>query len=441
MISSNPRTNTLNSDSPSPFSSPSRSTLSTSQSLNLARAQLSNLNTTIYPSKLSSLWANHFEPLKNDPLNEYQLSESDLEEWELNGVELKRDVERGIREVVGLWIEIIDDEPSREGVNYLKVVGEELERIQSGRPTTYLYSTNYSDDFDEEELGRRVEQADIEAKGERLVELDQEFEKFLDMMKMPQDARATLDHPSDPKDPESRTFRQLLRESWETMFAAEKGGVLGNFNRELQGLGELDLGMGRPLEPEDKIEDRFPEKGYKPGRIPLMTNHLLRDQLSLARARKSHKEEEEEDWFAEEEDPVDLQILPELSRRVSDDYLNFFQRAVKVDLLAKQLATRIISHFLRIPSSSSSTTSTGSFVGPSILLGGPFPEFIKKLDWVLIRCTERWLSPHQFALAAFGAQDGYFAVRKMEREVERLERVLREEEDAKGEMDKAREEL
>lgn len=126
---------------------------------------------------------------------------------------MKRDIERGIREVVGLWIEIIDDEPKREGVNCLKVVGEELERIQTGRPTTYLYSTTYSN-LDEEELGRRVEQADIEAKGERLVELDQEFEKFLDMMKMPQDARATLDHPSDPKDPESRTFRQLLRESW-----------------------------------------------------------------------------------------------------------------------------------------------------------------------------------------------------------------------------------
>lgn len=306
---------------------------------------------------------------------------------------------------------------------YLRALEEELERIQAGRPTEYLYSSNYSK-LDEEELVRRVEQFDNEAKATREAELDRQFEEFLDRMGMPGEARATLDAPSDPKNPSSQSFRQVLREGWEQMYVAEKGGVLGNFNRELEALGELDLGMGRPLEPEDKIEDRFNKEGYRPGRIPLMTNHYLRDQVQFARRRNQGVE------LFEKEDPTDLQILPQLSRKTSDDYLNFFQRSVKVDLLSRQLATQIISYFL--PSPTLSKESDG-FVGPSILLGGPFPEFIRKLDWTLTRMSERWLSKHQFALAVFEGDDGYVAVERKRREVERLEGLWRDEEAKKAE--------
>jgi len=316
---------------------------------------------------------------------------------------------------------LIDSDRS-EG--YLRAVEEELERIQAGRPTEYLYSSNYSE-LDVEELVRKAKQFDIEAKATREAELDRQFEEFLEKMAMPPEGWAALDTPSNPKNPSSQSFRQVLREGWEGMYVAEKGGVLGNFNRELEALGELDLGMGRPLEPEDKIEDRFNKEGYRPGRIPLMTNHYLRDQVQFARRRR-HQDVE----LFEEEDPTDLQILPQLSRKTSDDYLNFFQRSVKVDLLSRQLATQIISYFLPSPTLSQ---DSDEFVGPSILLGGPFPKFIRKLDWTLTRMSERWLSKHQFALAAFGGEDGYVAVERKRREVERLEGLWRDEEAKKAE--------
>ncbi|GAA5941697.1 uncharacterized protein JCM15063_002645 [Sporobolomyces koalae] len=358
---------------------------------------------------LSSLWGNSFEPLESTPDSPVQLTEKDLQEWEQAGTRLKRDVEEGIDETVSLWVQILEN-PSKE---YLEAVQDELERIQAGRPTTYLYTL--ADDLDLSEKAQEIERLDVEAKMEQEAKLDVKFEAFLDQMAMPPEARATLDNPSNPADPRSPTFRQLLRTSWEDMYGSK--GVLGGLENEFDALNNFDLGMGRSLEPDQNIDDILASPDYKPGRIPLMTIHLLRDQL---RARIDSLSTSSSSNLLPPEDPLDVQILPKISRSVSDDYLNFFQRSVQIDLRARRLVQRVLSILYRIPAPPDSATDAGrALISPSMLLASPadFPHFVKKLDWTLTRCSERFLSAHRFALVAFQPETGLVAIKRLEREI------------------------
>ncbi|GAA6018466.1 hypothetical protein JCM11491_007008 [Sporobolomyces phaffii] len=418
---------------------------SSALALSTARAEASALEAT-YQTRLAAFYGDHFEPLvpSSDPI---PLTQEDVDEWERDGIVLKKDLERGIAESIELWSTVLDD----NRIDYLNAVKDELDRIQARRPTVYLYRDGGAESIDEVE----IERSDQEHDAERTKQLDAKFEAFLDQMGMDDNARATLDNPSDPSDPSSDSFRQLLRSGWERMFG--NGGVMGNVETELGGLfgrgGDdddvFDLGMGAPMEPGDSVDDKLSSPEYKPGRIPLMTIHLLRDQLghaiaSLGAASTSNGLAQ----FLEPEDSTDAQILPNLSRKVSDDYLGFLQRAVKVDVRARDLALRVLAQLS--PSSSSSSSSSlpssqgplsvakNSHARPSILLSPRpgFPDFVKKLDWTLTRSSERFLSKHEFAQAAFGAEQGYFALRKKEREVARLEREV-----GRHEANEAREEL
>ncbi|GAA5882727.1 hypothetical protein JCM16303_006565 [Sporobolomyces ruberrimus] len=429
------------------------SSSSPAAALTQARLQLTNLSTTIYPAALSAYYGTHFDPLTpSSPDDEYPLTQEAIDEWGRDGVILKRDLEEGIKEVVELWVTVLED-PRKD---YLEAVREELDRIQAKRPTLYLYQ-------DQNEIGggggggtedwaRKIEQSDNEYQAEETARMDKKFEEFLDKMGMPEDARATLDHKADPKNPNSQTFRQVLRANWEDMYG--NNGVLGNIENELSGLfgmgsrgggedGEaIDLGMGTPLEPGDDIAARFEPSTYQPGRIPIMTIHLLRDQVIAAIEQLETKRGLVK--YLEKEDPTDTKLLPKIQRHVSDEYLGFFQRCVKIDLKAREWATRLLSFFSSFSTPSSATTTTDPskrFLSPSILLSSPSPsvppaafgKFIKKLDWTLTRGVERFLSPHYFAQATFGTEKGRFALRKLEREVERLERIIKEEE-GKGKL-------
>lgn len=355
-----------------------------------------------------------------NPSDPIQLAQKDIDEYEAAGVILQRDVEKGIQESVDSWLAVLD----YPRLEYLYAVKEELNKIQAGRPTIYLYHDQM--ETLGEELERKIEAADNEFKAEQETKMNEKFEAFLDQMKMDENARATLDNPSDPKDSTSQSFRQLLRKSWEEMYG--QGGVLGNVENEMSGLANMELGMGRPIEPTENIDDKFSSPDYKPGRIPLMLNHLLRDQLNKAISSRASSSRTGLAKYLEEEDPVDLQILPKLSRKVSDDYLSFFQRAVKIDIRARELVLKILS----LISPSSTVTILGPrSTSPAVLLsttqgykGGlpPFGAFIKKLDWTLTRCSERFLGKHEFARAAFGEERGYLALRRLERELEKSSR-------------------
>ncbi|GAA5962172.1 hypothetical protein JCM3765_003885 [Sporobolomyces pararoseus] len=413
----------LNSFASSSVPSASSSSASSSQ----MRQQLSELSSTFYPSSLSSLWGKHFEPMypTTDPSDPIQLTQKDIDEYEAAGVTLKRDVEAGIQESVDLWLSVLD----YPRIEYLHAVNEELDRIQAGRPTIYLYQDQL-ETFGEE-LERKIEAADNEYKAEQEAKMDQKFAAFLDQLKMDENARTTLDNPSDPKDLTSQTFRQLLRNSWEEMYG--QGGVLGNLENEMSGLAGMELGMGRPIEPTEDINEKFSSPDYKPGRIPLMLNHLLRDQLKKAITSRNSSSRIGLAKYLEEEDPTDLQILPKLSRKVSDDYLGFFQRAVKIDIRARELVLRILSFISPSPSDFIATTSSSRSTSPSILLSIPegfkgdlplFGAFVKKLDWTLTRSSERFLSKHEFAKAAFGEETGYLALRRLEKELKELEHSI-----------------
>ncbi|GAA5904798.1 uncharacterized protein JCM6883_003909 [Sporobolomyces salmoneus] len=423
------------------FASSSSSTSPAAQ-LSRTRLQLTNLTTTVYPSSLSTFYGKRFDPLfpTTDPNAPIQLTQKDVDDWEIEGIKLKQDVENGIRETVDLWIEILDNSPSDE---YLLAAKEEINRIQAGRPTTYLYQGEVGTIGDE--LSRKIELADNEFQAEQAARLDKEFEIFLDQMGMDEKARSTLDNPSDPKDSKSKTFRQLLRSRWEEMNGPN--GVMGNVQSELANIfggggggdgdsAGLNLGMGAPLEPGVDIDQKFASPDYKPARIPLMTIHLLRDQINKAIAARSARPQTGLLKYLEPEDPTDSQILPKVSRKVSDDYLDFFQRAVKIDLRARDITLAIISYFS--PSSAPSlprSESTNASNSPSILLSSsspdssiaPFPAFVKKLDWTLTRSAERFLSKHEFARTAFGEATGWLAVRRLEDKVKQLEKLVEEE--------------
>ncbi|GAA5843750.1 hypothetical protein JCM3766R1_000532 [Sporobolomyces carnicolor] len=408
------------------------SSLSSPMQLVQARERLSELTNTVFPTSLASFYGTHFDPMapSTDPSDPIQLSQRDVDEWHADGNKLQGDIVAGIKDSVDLWIEILDN-PREE---YLHAAKAELDRIQAGRATKYLYHDQREVVGDE--LSEKIAAADNEFRAEEQARLDGQFKIFLDRMGMDEAARNTLDNPSDPKDSGSQTFRQLLRASWEDMYG--QGGVLGTVENEMSRLfggqgadGGVNLGMGAPLEPGEDVEAKLSSPGYVPRRIPLMTIHLLRDQLDRAIKLKGAVEPVGLAKYLEPEDETDAQILPKVSRKVSDDYLGFLQRAVKIDVRAREIVLAILSGGGTPAAATSPTRSATSFASPSILLSSAtsstnrglpsFGAFVKKLDWTLTRSSERFLRAHEFAHTAFGEDRGWIAVRRAEMEVERLE--------------------
>ncbi|GAA6001641.1 uncharacterized protein JCM10292_004972 [Rhodotorula paludigena] len=391
----------------------------------VAASHLANLTTRLYPETLSMLLDDALALPK--PLEGTTFSAADIQQWEDESRAFREDYDRLSREAATLWLDLLDytptslrpDAPSTPADRYvfLHLLFDELNAVQAGSPLRAVYSAHeYAPaDFARDEA-RRLERAQAEA-----ARLDGEFAEWLDGVlsageeqeaesgEVPSLQREMLDLPVNPDEPEGQTWRGMLREGWEKMYDPAQGGVMGNLARSLRQIGE-DFG-----EADDNEEDEA-EKGM-PQPLPLMVNHHLRAQLStaLTSARAHAGSLRGADRFVHDADDEDARF-PRMLRSLPDENLSITQRAVKIDIVAREWAGAVVDWITAASAKSSAapavpifnlTESLGALSVPdraALLRASPLPSFLRTLDPLLGLPMSRLrlgVSKHNIANAVF----------------------------------------
>ncbi|GEM12589.1 plus agglutinin [Rhodotorula toruloides] len=331
-------------------------------------------------------------------------------------------MERGMERVASGWVDVLEwlspladgDEESVEvererRTTYLSAVLDELEAVNSRRPTRFVYlpETAFTDAGveSEEERLREVERQEREKK-------EAEFEEWVESIMGVAGSQARRgEEGADEEDAREKrrrmldqpmggggeTFRKALRTQWDAMYDSSKGGVMGNVAREW---GNIAAKYGGD---EDK---KHAEEGL-PEPVQIMAAHHLRSQLSatldLLRPRDSR--------FAYRKNE-EAEILPPSMRGMTEEYMHVFQRAVKIDQRARRWADSLLD--VLVPSS-----RLPSRVKPRqldfksrihLLRASPLPSFLKSLNelFKLPSDPAHWrpsLSKHDLSNALFSLQE------------------------------------
>ena len=283
-------------------------------------AHLTSLALESYPRTLSHVLDDALALPVPAPDSGITFSAADVDEWERDSASFRADWTQLADEVAQAWMDLLDWAPSSTPSTladpdtaarssspssspspssadrhlFLSLVAAELALVQSRNPTRAVYADReYSPaDF-------ALEDARQAARAERAAaKRDADFEQWLEgIFAGAEAAQAGADASGAPSEgqggtakgaaalgrelldvpvgdgPGSGTWRTVLRTSWEGMYAADKGGILGEVAQHLGGLLCDD-------EDEDEDEGATTEGDWTPSPLPLMAHRLVRDQLS-----------------------------------------------------------------------------------------------------------------------------------------------------------------
>lgn len=203
--------------------------------------------------------------------------------------------------------------------------------------------------------------------------------------------------------PGSATWRSVLRTNWEAMYAADKGGVMGEVAQHLAGLvGDDDDDDGDAGE----AAGAQTESELMPSPLPLMAHRLVRDQLSAtldAAARSAGW-----DLFPSPSAQHDAAVLPPGLDALPLDRLALAQRAITIDRAARTWAQRALGlvRRRRTPPPQDPTTLP-SASRSALLRASPLARFLRSANALFALPRERTrlgVRDHVVARAVFALE-------------------------------------
>ncbi|GAA5900826.1 hypothetical protein JCM8208_004621 [Rhodotorula glutinis] len=364
-------------------------------------------------------------------------SSADVDEWERDSASFRAEWTRLADEVASSWIDLLDWAPSSslpppadadaaapsspspaDRHLFLSLVAAELALVQSRNPSRAIYADReyLPADFaaDDARQAARAERA--------AAKRDADFEQWLEGIFAGVEAsrvraeassahgeeqggaakgaaaltREMLDVPVGDG-PGSGTWRSVLRTSWEGMFAAEKGGVLGEVAQHFGGpLGEDDEAAGTRAEGEGD---------WAPSPLPLMAHRLVRDQLlaTLDVAVRAGGW----DIFPSPSPQDDATVLPPGLDALPFDRFSLAQRALSIDRRARTWAQRALDAVRPARAPRLDPAALSSAERTSLLRASPLPRFLRTTNALFALPRERMrirVSAHVVAQAVFGLQ-------------------------------------
>ena len=200
-------------------------------------------------------------------------------------------------------------------------------------------------------------------------------------------------------EPGSGTWRSVLRTSWEGMYVADKGGILGEVTQQLGGV------LGEEGEDDEAASTRA-EDEWTPAPLPLMAHRLVRDQLTAtldAAARAAGW-----DLFPSPSPKDDAAVLPAGLDALPFDRLNLAQRALTIDRRARAWAQRAV-HAVRPPRTGPrDPAALSSAERAHLLRASPLARFLRATNALFALPRERMrigVSAHVAAQAVFALQE------------------------------------
>ncbi|GAA5993004.1 hypothetical protein JCM10908_000793 [Rhodotorula pacifica] len=294
-------------------------------------------------------------------------SSEEIRDWEEANEVLKGKVEGGMEKCAERWIDVLEFEPAATSsstapaaadnvadaatppyysrADYLTAVRQELELINSRKPTRAVYREG--DDLTEEEwLALEAEERSRSEAAERA--LEEQFSEWLqEIFAADEDAEATrtrkemVDVPLAGVGQPGPTWRDQLRVQWRSMFDTREGGVMGNVRREMDNIAAR-YGLDNDEDEDDEGQD---DSRWTPEPIALMAAHHLYAQLTaaLADAAASNKRPSP---FRPEDPEWERSTLPPTLDALADEYLSIEQLAIRVDRRAREWTRSVLGMVL-----------------------------------------------------------------------------------------------
>ncbi|GAA5839249.1 hypothetical protein JCM9279_002640 [Rhodotorula babjevae] len=420
----------------------SSSSNGTTRSLPAQAAHLTYLALESYPRTVSLVLDDALALPEPAPDLGITFSPDDVAEWERDSAAFRADWTQLADEVASSWIDLLDwvpsspppldagtaaalssnpsSSPSPDPADrhlFLNLLASELALVQARSPSRAVYAgREYSPaDFAREDA-RQAKRAERAAK-----KRDAEFEEWLEGIFAGAEAvraaaegsaaqgeeedgaakgaaalrREMLDLPVGDG-PGSGTWRSVLRTSWEGMFAADKGGVLGEMAQHLGGL------LGQDDEDEDESAGASAEGDWMPAPLPLMANRLVRDELSAtldAAVRAAGW-----DLFPSSSPEHDATVLPAGLAALPFDRLTLAQRAIAIDRRARSWAQRALDVVRPPRTVPRDPTALSSAEHTALLRASPLARFLRATNALFALPRERMrirVSGHVVAQAVF----------------------------------------